>query len=333
MTGIQDVTNGVQTAFRNSLPGLTWLDAASRANTATKLSEIVQIIGHPNKLERYNPTTLTLLTLFRYRGVDLDPDHFMDNVYTLYEYTLTDLFSQIGTPFNRSNYEFPATVVNAFYSPFTNTINFPAGILESPMFSTMSPKMLQYARMGYVCLPLVICVFTRFQVIGHETTHGFDNNGRMFDGHGVFNDIMDNQTGINFNERASCLVDQYDNFQPYPGVYVNGLQTLGENIADLGGVKNSFRGYKAWVASNGQEFQDHQIVQSLTNDQLFFVLLGQTWCTKATPGAVIWQILNDEHSPSQYRVNGPLSNFDEFANAFNCPASSPMVNQPQCLLW
>jgi len=303
---IHTITGGIQTAFRNALGGLSWISDYSMQNAVTKLNNIIQVIGHPNKLERY-------------RGVVLDPSNFLSNVIQLIQYKFQDEMDLIGTPFNRSDFEFDATIVNAFYSPFTNTINFPAGILESPMFSTSFPKILQYARMGYV--------------IGHETTHGFDNNGRYWNAVGTYEDIFDEETGAQFNERAQCIISQYDKYSPIPGFYVDGTLTLGENIADVGGVKNAFRGYKAWEAANGAEFKDHQVVSQLTNDQLFFVLLGQTWCTKADPIAIIYQLINDVHSPSQYRVNGPLSNFDEFAKAFQCPSNSHMVNSPQCLLW
>ena len=172
------------------------------------------------------------------------------------------------------------------------------------------------------------------QVIGHETTHGFDNQGRQWGGNGTFvGDIMDETSGINFNAAAQCLIDQYNRYSPVFGFYVNGKQTLPENIADLGGAKNAFRAYKAWVAANQPEFTDHQVVSSLTNDQLFWTLLGQTWCTKATPVALVSQILTDTHSPSRYRVNGPLSNLDDFKDAFKCSGSSAMVHQPQCILW
>jgi len=307
---IRTVTGGVQNSFRNSLPDLTWIDAYSKNNAANKLSNILQIIGHPNKLERY-------------RGLLLDPNHFLTNVIAINMRVFDDSMSKVGEPFDRSQNEFPATVVNAFYSPNTNTINFPAGILESPMFSTSFPTILQYARMGYI--------------IGHETTHGFDNSGRLWNAQGVYQPIMDDASNVAFNVQAQCIVNQFNQFQPVPGHYVNGQQTLGENIADLGGVKNAYKAYQAWTLANGtanlQMNSKSPIVSSLTNEQLFFVMMGQTWCTVTNDQGLIDQLQNDVHSPSMYRVNGPLANFDSFANAFSCSANSPMNPSTKCNLW
>jgi len=306
---IHTVTYGIQNELLNSIDGLSWVDAVSKQNIIKKLESIIQVIGHPNKLERY-------------RGVFLDPNNFLDNIFQLNEFKFNDTMTSVGQPFNRSDYEFDATEVNAFYSPFTNTINFPAGILESPMFSSSFPKILQYARMGYV--------------IGHETTHGFDNNGRLWNGNGSYFEITDPTSSKLYDEESMCLVNQFNNYYvqgPDGPVYVDGFQTLGENIADLGGVKNAFRGYKAWENINGPEFADYQVVPTLNNDQLFFVMLGQTWCTKATPAGLVAQIGRDVHSPSKFRVNGPLSNFDQFASTFKCSSSSTMVHSPKCSLW
>jgi putative endopeptidase len=307
---IHTVTSGIQNSFGNNLQALTWIDEVSKAQAAFKLSNIQQIIGHPNKLDRY-------------RGLLLDPSHFLSNIIAINQKVFDYNMDSVGTPYNRSDSEFPATIVNAFYNPQANTINFPAGILESPMFSTSFPALMQYARMGYV--------------IGHETTHGFDNNGRLWNAYGVYQPIMDDESSEAFVARAQCIVDQYSKFQPVPGYYVNGNQTLGENIADIGGVKNAFLAYKAWVAQNGtEELQmsaKSPLVPQLTNQQAFFVVMAQTWCTKANSQGLISQLKSDVHSPSQFRVNGPLANLQDFADAFSCPKDSPMNPTKKCELW
>jgi predicted metalloendopeptidase len=307
---IHTVTGGIQNSFRNNLAGLTWIDANSKAQAAYKLSNILQIIGHPNKLDRY-------------RGLLLDPIHFLDNIVAIQQRVFDYNMQSVGTPYNRSQNEFPATIVNAFYNPEANTINFPAGILESPMFSTSFPMLMQYARMGYV--------------IGHETTHGFDNSGRLWNAFGVYQPIMDDNSSDAFNERAQCIVNQYNQFQPVPGYFVNGEQTLGENIADLGGVKNAFYAYQAWVKANGtanlQLNVKSPLVPQLTNQQAFFVVMAQTWCTKATTAGIVSQLQNDVHSPSQFRVNGPLSNLPAFSEAYSCPLGSAMNPTKKCELW
>lgn len=307
---IRTVTGGIQNSFKNNLATLSWIDSFSKASATYKLNNILQIIGHPNKLERY-------------RGLNLDSNHFLQNIMDINEHCFDDDLATIGSVYDRSQNEFPATIVNAFYNPEGNTINFPAGILESPMFSSSFPKLMQYARMGYV--------------IGHEITHGFDNHGRLWNAQGVYQPIMDEESDNQFTQRAQCIVDQYNNYQPVPGHFVDGEQTLGENIADFGGVKNAFLAYKAWVQANGTATfaldAASPIVPQLTNEQVFFVVMAQTWCTKANDAGLISQLSRDVHSPSQYRVNGPLSNLDYFSQAFSCSSSSPMNKQPKCELW
>eukprot|EP01111_Echinosteliopsis_oligospora_P003460 TRINITY_DN1545_c0_g2_i2.p1 TRINITY_DN1545_c0_g2~~TRINITY_DN1545_c0_g2_i2.p1 ORF type:complete len:753 (+),score=188.09 TRINITY_DN1545_c0_g2_i2:29-2260(+) len=309
---IHMLTGNIQNAFKNSLSGLDWIDAESQQAAAYKLQNILQIIGHPNFLQRY-------------RGLILSPSlGVTSNILAIRQQVYADQMSVVGQEFNRSNYEFPSTIVNAFYSPPTNTINFPAGILQPPMYSLSYPAMLRYARLGYV--------------IGHETTHGFDNSGRLWSAFGVYSDlgIFDNETGIKFEEQAQCLVNQFDAFTVSPGVHVNGANTLGENIADLGGVKNAYRGYKAWITAQGaatDALDQPSFISGLTNDQLFWVMLGQTWCTVASDAQLQQQVIQDVHSPSKFRINGPLANFDSFAQAFQCPAGSPMNPTNKCLVW
>eukprot|EP01112_Ceratiomyxa_fruticulosa_P017285 TRINITY_DN5357_c0_g2_i1.p1 TRINITY_DN5357_c0_g2~~TRINITY_DN5357_c0_g2_i1.p1 ORF type:complete len:769 (-),score=136.58 TRINITY_DN5357_c0_g2_i1:65-2371(-) len=306
---IANMTQHINTAFQDGLSDLTWIDTISKNLAQYKLQNIIQIIGHPNLLDRYHGVVLS--------------QSYSTNVISLLECKVKDALALVETPFIRADYEFPATIVNAFYSPLTNTINFPAGILESPMFSTSLPAIFGYARMGYV--------------VGHETTHSLDNNGRLWNSWGVYGDWMTNQSSHNFNTQAQCVVNQYDNFYVnYQGsqVHINGEQTLGENIADLGGAKNAYKAYKAWeVQNNGPEFPDKSLIPFLTNDQLFWVLLGQTWCTLANEQGLVKQIVRDVHSPSKFRVNGPLSNIPQFASAFQCPANSPMNPNKKFLVW
>jgi len=231
------------------------------------------------------------------------------------------LFHPLEQPYDRANSEFSATVVNAYYNPMTNTINFPAGILQAPIFDTM-PAMFQYARMG--------------SVVGHEVVHAFDSSGRFWGAFGQYGDWMDANSSSNFNEQARCIIDQFDDYYLVikgQRVHVNGLQTLGENIADLGGVKATFNAYRAWVAANEEEFPDKSLIPQLTNDQLFWVLYGQTWCAAQSDDILAYLLASDEHAPNRFRVNGPLSNLDQFVSSFNCPAGSNMNRKEKCLVW
>jgi predicted metalloendopeptidase len=208
------------------------------------------------------------------------------------------------------------TVVNAYYDPTFNSINLLAGLIQYPMASSRFPFMFNTARYGYV--------------IGHELTHGFDNSGRLYNGTGAYVNWWKNESIVAFDERAQCLVDLYDSFEVVPGHYVNGQQTLGENIADEGGSMN------AWQAFLQEGVPSEPLVEGYTNKQLFWVFLGQSWCEKKTPAAAIRQLKRDVHSPGKWRVNGVAMNNPGFADAFNCPASSFMgrsKTDKRCILW
>lgn len=255
----------------------------------------------------------------KYANLTTSPNTFFENVYNTLEvvYKYMNTFNTL--PFNRSDYQFDPLIVNAFYSPNTNTINFPAGMQESPMFSGYWPKLFQYGRMGYV--------------VGHENTHGFDNQGTLWNAYGLPGDIFDNATRTNFNNNAQCIANFYSNYTVYGTTKLNGQQTLGENIADIGGVKNSYRAYQNYVAVNGIEFADFALIPDLTTNQVFFLWLGQTWCATQNQAYLQFQLQYDVHSPAKFRVDGPLTQFSEFASVFNCPAGSTMNPGTRCELW
>jgi len=306
ISSIRNMTTGVQNAFNQSLPSLPWLDPTSRASVQFKLENVIQVIGHPNVVDRYS-------------DVSTNPTTYFQNVLNLEIHLMKWRHTISTSPFNRSNFEFPPLVVNAFYSPDTNTINFPAGILESPMFSASWPKLFQYSRLGYI--------------VGHENTHGFDSQGSYYNAYGQPGDILDNSTRANYNSLSQCIVDFYSNYVVYDNVTINGKDTLGENIADIGGLKNSYRAYEDYVAQNGKEFADGALIQGLTTDQVFFLFFGQTLCSAQNQAYLEKQVKYDPHSPTKFRVNGALSQFDVFASTFQCNASSPMNPKTRCDLW
>jgi len=303
---IRNMTLWIQSAFNLSLSGLPWLDNTSISAVQFKLDNVIQIIGHPNKLDKY-------------ANVTLQPTRFSENLLALLNVANTYSLSQAFVPFNRSDFQFDPLVVNAFYYPISNSINFPAGILESPMFNANWPKLFQYARLGYV--------------VGHENTHGFDNQGSQFNAEGEPGDIFDEATQVKFNASAQCIAEYYSTFIQFNTTHVNGEQTLPENIADIGGVKNSYRAYQNYVAVNGAEFKDYSLIPALTTDQVFFLIMGQTWCTSENIQYLEMQYQDDVHSPSKWRVIGPLSQFDQFASVYNCPVNSTMNPANRCLLW
>jgi endothelin-converting enzyme/putative endopeptidase len=194
---------------------------------------------------------------------------------------------------------------------------FPAGILQPPFFTRGAPDGVNHGANG--------------KVMGHELTHGFDDEGRQFDAEGNLRDWWTASVGQEFDRRAACIADQYDGYVAVDDLKVNGKLTLGENIADLGGLKLT---YSAWQALHPGASGEPEVA-GFTPAQTFFLAFAQSWCAKERPEAVRTQIRTDPHSPEQWRVNGPISNFPAFQEAFQCPAGSAMVRPPgkRCELW
>jgi len=226
-------------------------------------------------------------------------------------------FSKLNTEADRDSFPIGVDVMvqNAYYFPNFNSINMLAGLMMEPLFGSRLPDLMNLAAYGFV--------------IGHEITHGFDNSGRLYNGTGFFVDWWTNASTTNFNQRAQCLIDQYNSF-PVETSHVDGQLTLGENLADLGGLG------LAWAVYKGSDSQLPQLIPQVTNDQLFWVNAGQVWCSVSTPAQAMWQIANDVHSPGKYRIIGPMSNIKGFADAFNCPANSFMgrsKTDKACSVW
>ena len=170
-------------------------------------------------------------------------------------------------------------------------------------------------------------------MIGHEITHGFDNNGRKYDPEGNLAPWWSNDSIASFKKRVQCIIDQYSNFTvPEIGKNINGTLTQGENIADNGGVKQAFRAYRNWVARRGGE-EPRLPGLNFTNDQLFFIQDAQSWCTQNTKDGMLQSVRAGVHSPAMFRVIGPMQNFEDFAKIFNCPKSSFMNPDNKCSVW
>jgi predicted metalloendopeptidase len=207
-------------------------------------------------------------------------------------------------------------MVNAYYHPLHNEIVFPAGILQPPFFHRGFPAAMNYGAIG--------------GVIGHELTHGFDDQGRKFDPQGQLNDWWQPEVVEKFSAQAQCVDDLYSGYEVEPGVKVNGKLTLGENIADIGGLKQAYMAYKLWKERHGAP---EPTVEGLTSEQLFFVAWGQVWCTLASPEIERVQVTADPHSPGRFRVVGPVSNNRAFAEAFGCESDQAMSPDDICVVW
>lgn len=302
----EKLTLGIVTALKKRLETVDFLDEPTRKQALKKLSMLVRNIA------AIPPLDLSTLK------VDWTDDAF-DVFTTLVSWRFASQLALTDTAFNRSG-DSPQDVVmgpwvvNAFYQPTANSINLLPGLMLAPMFSPDLPYSLNVAAYGLV--------------IGHECTHGYDNSGRLFDGVGKFTNWWTNKSIEAFNERATCLVNQYSAFEMF-GIHVNGSQTLGENIADGGGVHMSYEVYKTLDVIDNQ-------LPGFTADQLHFLYYTQTWCAKEDKIGFQEQVEDDVHSPAAFRIRGPLSNFKPFAEAYGCKANQyygRSLTDKSCVLW
>jgi len=302
--GAEALINLVYPQMGIRLQHVSWLDSVTRSQALTKWSEIVINVG-------YNPIWI------EYTNLLISPGTSLVNFAAVNEFLTLQSLAQIGAAPNRNNMpnnNFMAQ--NAYYSQEGNSINMLAGLILPPAFNPQLPMMLNLASYG--------------MVIGHELTHGFDNNGRMFNGSGALVNWWSNSSVTQFLERAACLVNQYDSF-PVFGKYVNGLQTLPENIADLGGMNLAWAAYQA-----NATLPTTQLLSTFTNDQYFFLHIAQTWCEKTTMPYAYMRLATDVHSPAHWRINGPMSNMPAFAQAFQCASTSFMgrsLTSSRCEVW
>jgi len=203
--------------------------------------------------------------------------------------------------------------VNAFYSSATNSINFPAGILQSPFFDPQRDAAVNFGGIG--------------SVIGHEMTHGFDDSGRKYDGSGNLRDWWTAADASEFDKRAACIAGEYSNFSPVDDLKLNGSLTLGENTADNGGVRVALMALLDTL--HGQSAK----VDGFTPEQRFFLGFGQVFCENTSSAQARARVVTDPHSPGRFRVNGTVQNMPEFQKAFACKAGQPMVSANACRVW
>jgi predicted metalloendopeptidase len=206
--------------------------------------------------------------------------------------------------------------VNAFYSPQNNSINFPAGILQTPFFDPKRDMSVNYGGIG--------------AVIGHEMTHGFDDQGRKFDGDGNLRDWWTAADGAEFEKRAACIADEYSGFTSVDDVKLNGRLTLGENSADNGGIRIAYMALQDALADKNAK---RDKVDGFTPEQRFFLGFAQVWCENMRPEEARTRAMTDPHSPGRFRVNGTVVNAPEFQKAFSCKPDQPMVHANSCRVW
>lgn len=297
-----DMIKSIEASFESNLPNLEWMDDETRGKAVEKAHAITNKIGYPDSWRTYEDVTVT------------GSDHFT-NVMNASMANSTYQVSQAEKPVDPDHWYMTPPTVNAYYNPVANEIVFPAGIMQAPFFDKDMPMAFNYGAMG--------------MVMGHELSHGFDDSGRQFSPTGVLEEWWNADVSEKFETRAQCVVDQYSKYEVSGGLKVNGQLTLGENIADLGGLKQAYGAYQDWVATNGAEPE----LAGLSPNQQLFVAFAQGWCTIASPEYEAVQVNTDPHSPARARVNGPLVNTPAFAEAFQCAEGTPMNPTSKCEVW
>ncbi|MEO8275257.1 MAG: M13 family metallopeptidase, partial [Thermoanaerobaculia bacterium] len=226
---------------------------------------------------------------------------------------------KVEKPVDRGEWQMVPHQVNAYYLSTNNEIAFPAGILQPPFFHRDFPAAMNYGAVG--------------AVMGHELTHGFDDQGRKSDGDGVLREWWEPEVAAKFEKQTACVDAQYSAYEVEPGVHLNGKLTMGENIGDIGGVKESYVAFQGWKKRHGVDASTPAAVPGLTDDQLFFVAFSQTWCSLSTPEFLRNQVTVDPHSPGQFRAIGPLIDQPAFAEAFSCKQGTKMNPKERCTVW
>lgn len=297
----QQLVEAIETEMGQDLGQITWMSDATKKQAEIKLRAVANKIGYPDKWRDYS-------TLQIVRG-DALGNSLRANTF---EYRRE--MAKIGKPVDKTEWGMTPPTVNAYYNPLENNINFPAGILQPPFYNNAADDAVNFGAAA--------------AVVGHELTHGFDDQGRQFDAQGNLRDWWAPEDAKAFEQRVSCVANQYSGYTAVDDVHLNGRLTLGENTADNGGLR------LAWMALMDDLKTKHLAeADGFTPQQRFFVGWAQMWCENATPEMERLQAQTNPHSPGRFRANGVVSNMPEFAEAFGCKAGAKMINQPICRVW
>jgi predicted metalloendopeptidase len=277
------------------------MDAATRAAAEEKLSRMNDKVGYPATWKTYD--------------FHVDPAAYAENALASDTFELARTLRKVGKPLDRNEWQMTPPTVNAYYDSSLNEMVFPAGILQPPFFDKAFVPAVNFGATG--------------AVMGHELTHGFDDEGSQFDAQGNLRNWWTEATSKLFKEQTGCVVAQYGAFEALPGVKLNGKLTLGENIADIGGLKLAWSAFRE--AQKGEP--DRTLADGYTEEQLFFLAYGQSWCEKERPEYLDLLAKTNPHAPPRYRVNGAVADVPAFAEAFSCKEGTPMRPAKVCAVW
>jgi putative endopeptidase len=299
-----EMTLAIEQAMDKDIDALDWMSTATKAQAKKKLHSVMNKIGYPDKWRDYSK-------------LDIVRGDALGNEERAREFDFARDIAKIGKPVDKSEWMMSPPTVNAYYDAQQNNVNFPAGYFQPPFFSDREDDAANFGDMG--------------STIGHELTHGFDDQGRQFDKDGNLKNWWTKEDEQRFNDRAACEIKQYDAIEAVPGVHLNGKLTLGENLADLGGL------WLAWLAWLERAQTTHLDMAAKTDgytpDQRFWIAYAQQWCTQTRPEQLRTQAETDPHAPDEYRTNTVLSDLPEFAKSFSCKKSDKMVAATPCRVW
>lgn len=296
---MEELVNNLRVVFRDHLLKLNWMSDETRKKALAKFEKLTQKIGYPEKFRDYSSITIT-------------PDDYFGNVRRAIAFEEQRQMTRIGKPVDKTEWGMTPSTINAYFSSVRNEIVFPAGILQPPFFDPTMDDAVNYGGIAVV--------------IGHEITHGYDDQGRKFNADGILSEWWTEKDAQQFNDRAKKVVNEYNGFEVLPGLFVNGELTLGENIADLGGISIAYDALQRVLQKDPSK---RKVIDGYTPEQRFFISYAQIWRTNATEEETRRRITIDPHAPGQFRSFGPLLNYEEFYSAFNIKAGEPMWLAPE----
>ena len=291
------LVENLRSAFKDGIDNLEWMGEQTKVEAQDKLAKFTPKIGYPDEWTDYT-------------ALSVDRNDLIGTIKSGNAWQWNDMISKLGGPIDRGEWGMNPQTVNAYYRPSLNEIVFPAAILQAPFFDPAADAAVNYGGIG--------------AVIGHEMGHGFDDQGRKTDGNGEQRDWWTQEDAAAYEERTALLAEQYDAFEPLPGLNLNGRLTLGENIGDLTGITMAYQAYKRSL--NGK---DAPVIDGFTGDQRFFLAYGQIWQRKFRDEALRTQVKNGPHSPGEFRANGIVRNFDAWYEAFNVQPGDALYLPPE----
>ncbi|XP_058890234.1 endothelin-converting enzyme-like 1 [Acipenser ruthenus] len=306
---VQQLVEHIKHSLDRRLQELDWMDEVTKEAARAKLRLMMVMIGYPDYLLKPEAIDAEY-------GFEVSEKTYFKNVLNSIKFNIKLSVKKIHQEVDKTAWLLPPQALNAYYLPNKNQMVFPAGILQPTLYDPEFPQSLNYGGIG--------------AIIGHELTHGYDDWGGQYDRYGNLKQWWTDESYYKFQKKAECIVRLYDNFTVY-NQRVNGKLTLGENIADMGGLKLSYYAYQKWIREHGPE----QPLPGLkyTHEQLLFIAFAQNWCMKRRSQSTYLQLLTDKHAPEHYRVIGSVSQFDEFGRVFHCPRASPMHPIHKCSVW